>query len=257
MADSLPLISVLIPLYNQGAYVIEAVSSVMAQDYPNVQVIVVNDGSSDDSEIRMQELVKKYHSLIYISQENAGVAKACSAALAEAKGEYVLRLDADDYIPADYLSKLHACLSVAGPKVGYAYCDAHYVGAREGISKAREYSLLHLAQENYIHVSALVRMSALKKTTYFDPALVWGLEDWDLWLSLADQGFSGVYCRDTFLNYRIKDVPSRNHIDADKYRTMRALVYKNHPKIYRNPFYVLAVQGWRLQKRWQAIRGIS
>lgn len=249
MPQKYALVSIIIPLYNQSTYVTEAVESAMSQDFSPIEVIIINDGSTDKPEDIISQLVGKYPTITVINQENSGVSIACCKGLEVANGAFILRLDADDYIPPTYISKLYDCLKKEKENVAFSYCDAKYVGSREGVFKSRSYSKTQLVQENYIHVSGLVRMSAIKKIGYYNQNMTHGLEDWDFWLSLAESGFKGVYCQDTYLNYRIKDVQSRNHISVERYRAMRQQIYKNHPKIYRNPWFIILTNYWRIKKR--------
>src|SRR4051795_3380132 len=94
MGTDFPLVSVVIPNYNYGRYVRQAVDSVLAQTYPSVEIIVVDDGSSDDS----VALLQSYGSSIkLVAQSNGGVHKARNRGIEESKGEFVAFLDADDW----------------------------------------------------------------------------------------------------------------------------------------------------------------
>ncbi|MDR2853700.1 MAG: glycosyltransferase [Prevotellaceae bacterium] len=88
-----PFISVLIPTYNNGQFIKEAIDSVFAQQYDNLEIIVVDDGSTDNT----KEIVERYPSIKYFYQENSGVSAARNLCLEHARGEYIAWLDADDY----------------------------------------------------------------------------------------------------------------------------------------------------------------
>jgi alpha-1,6-rhamnosyltransferase len=121
MAD-LPLVSVLMPCYNYACYVGDAIRSVLAQDYPNLELIIVDDGSSDDSPAVITDALQNralgHHvHAHFIQQLNAGVSAALNAALAQAKGTYIATFDADDLMAAGRLSKQVHYL-MAHPEVG-------------------------------------------------------------------------------------------------------------------------------------------
>ncbi len=98
-----PLVSVIIPCYNQGRFLAEAIESALGQTYPHVEVIVVNDGSTDET----AEVAARYAGRIrYIEQENGGRCAARNRGLAEAKGDRVLFLDADDWLLPQALATL-------------------------------------------------------------------------------------------------------------------------------------------------------
>ena len=88
-----PLVSVIIPTYNRKDNLIEAIESVFAQTYPNYEVIVVDDGSSDGTKEKLQEIRKK---LVYIHQNNSGVSTARNKGILSSKGDYIALLDSDD-----------------------------------------------------------------------------------------------------------------------------------------------------------------
>lgn len=98
--------SVIIPLYNKGAYVEKAIRSVLDQTYPHYELIVVNDGSKDDSAIIAEELLRDVPNARLINQENAGVAVARNNGVTEAKGDYVCFLDADDWWDISFLQEM-------------------------------------------------------------------------------------------------------------------------------------------------------
>lgn len=119
--ENLPLISVIIPAYNARQTIERACDSVLSQNYPNLELIVVNDGSRDDTGMVLDALAEKRNTVHPVHQQNGGVCKARNAGLAAAKGEYVFFLDADDELVPGSLAKLQkiavetGCGIVAGP----------------------------------------------------------------------------------------------------------------------------------------------
>ncbi len=100
------LVSILIPAYNVGAYIRQCLDSIVGQTYQNLQVVVVDDGSKDDTLSICQEYAAKYSYIEVHSQANAGVATARNVLLSYAKGDYVLFVDADDWIELDMVEYL-------------------------------------------------------------------------------------------------------------------------------------------------------
>lgn len=98
--------SVIMPLYNKAAYVEKGIRSVLEQTYPHYELIVVNDGSTDNSAILAEELLKDVSNARLINQENAGVAVARNNGVAQAKGDYVCFLDADDWWDVSFLQEM-------------------------------------------------------------------------------------------------------------------------------------------------------
>ena len=118
-----PLISVIIPAYNAGKYISKCVDSILQNTYENLEIIIVNDGSKDDTR-QVVEAVSDSR-IRLVEQENGGVSKARNTGLDHARGEYIAFIDADDYVSADYFEKLlaadsdiaacrHICVSETG-----------------------------------------------------------------------------------------------------------------------------------------------
>lgn len=118
-----PLISVIIPAYNAEGTIHRACDSVLSQSYPNVELVVVNDGSKDATPRLLEELASRHSNFRFVHQENGGVCKARNTGLKTASGAYIAFLDADDELLPDCLEMLFRvsqqenCDIVAGPSI--------------------------------------------------------------------------------------------------------------------------------------------
>ena len=101
-----PLISVIVPVYNNADHLKDCIQSLKAQSYDNLELIFVNDGSTDNS----AEILQKEESIRLINKENGGAASARNRGIDEASGEYITFVDADDYISPDYVKKLYGLI---------------------------------------------------------------------------------------------------------------------------------------------------
>lgn len=99
------MVSVIIPVYNSEKYIKKCLDSVLNQTYKNIDIIVINDGSKDDSQKIINEYKNKYSNIISIEQENIGVSKTRNKAIKIAKTKYVMFIDNDDFIDEDYIEK--------------------------------------------------------------------------------------------------------------------------------------------------------
>lgn len=97
-SDKRPLVSIVIPVYNCAEYIGECIDSVAEQTYDNIEIIVVNDGSKDESEKIIKNKKKKYRNILYYKQRNKGVSAARNLGINKAKGEYITFVDADDLV---------------------------------------------------------------------------------------------------------------------------------------------------------------
>jgi glycosyltransferase involved in cell wall biosynthesis len=121
-----PVVSVIIPCYRQAHFLSDAIESALTQTYPNVEVIVVNDGSPDDT----AGVAARYSGVRYIEQANSGLAAARNAGLAHSRGEFIVFLDADDRLMPDAL-RLNAALLGSNPAAGFVAGTSHYI-SRDG-----------------------------------------------------------------------------------------------------------------------------
>lgn len=181
-----PLVSVIMPCYNGAAYIEAAILSVLEQSYPNIELIIVNDGSTDHS---LQVITPYLEQVKCITQENQGVSCARNHGVAHASGAYIAFLDSDDYWSVDFVSEMVAAM--ADPEVAIAYCGWQNVGKKLGEpfipanyeTDEKLAKLLAFACLWPIH-GAMIRASMLPPNEPFNPSLR-ACEDYDLWLRIA------------------------------------------------------------------------
>lgn len=132
-----PSISVLISSYNYQDYVVEAVQSALSQTYPPLEVIVVDDGSQDESVARLTQAFDKHLKVRILTQPNSGQMAAWITGCAMAKGDVVALLDSDDLWNTNYLEKM-AAIYEANSSLDYVYCNMQKFGASEGLALNRK-----------------------------------------------------------------------------------------------------------------------
>ncbi|SHM37985.1 N-terminal domain of galactosyltransferase [Cyclobacterium lianum] len=198
------LVSVVIPCYNQGKYLEETVQSVLASSYRPLEVLLVNDGSIDNSLEVALSLQRKHEELTVIDQANGGVAKARNMGIRAAKGEIILPLDGDDKISADYIAAAVGLLREQS-EVKVVYCKAvKFSEAGQKPWKLKPFSLAALARDNMIFVAALFRKTDAEAVGGFSEDMHMGREDWEFWIKMLKNGgkvvqlpFVGFYYRMT------------------------------------------------------------
>lgn len=99
--------SIVIPVYNTAKYISKCLDSIMIQDYDNYEVVIINDGSTDESLVEVQKYVDKIKNIKILSQENSGVSSARNIGIKEAVGKYILFIDSDDYIEKTYINTIN------------------------------------------------------------------------------------------------------------------------------------------------------
>jgi glycosyltransferase involved in cell wall biosynthesis len=184
-----PTVSVIIPAYNHRDFIVAAVESVLGQTFTDFELIVVDDGSPDDTAAVLAPFAAQ---LRLIRQANAGQAAARNRGLAAAEGEFVAFLDDDDYWPADKLAR-HVALLRDDPAAVLVYGVAAAFGAKTFLSPDAEGPAGDVSERllewNFIMSpgSTLMRTDAVRQVGGFD-ASIWGADDWDLYLKLAKLG---------------------------------------------------------------------
>jgi glycosyltransferase involved in cell wall biosynthesis len=228
----MPRISVIIPCYNQGAWLDEAVDSVLSQSYRDFEIIIVNDGSNDEQTISLLSGYDKPLTRV-IHTPNQGLAMARNNGIREAAGTYLLTLDADDRIGPAYMEKAVAVLD-REPATGIVYCQAETFGAVNGPWFAAPYTLRRMLMGNLIFCAAFFRKSAWEAVGGYDRAMVAGYEDWDFWLSLIEQGAQVHRIPEVHFFYRVKQVSMATSMDWRKKTDMHHLIIQRHQKLYGN-----------------------
>jgi len=120
-------VSVVIPCFNQSDFLLDAIKSVMNSTYKNIEVIIVNDGSTDKTPDDISNLLSPFENIVLINQQNSGVCVARNNGITKASGEYILPLDADDKIAKTYIEKAISVLE-NNPDIGIVYCEAEFFG---------------------------------------------------------------------------------------------------------------------------------
>ena len=198
-----PLISIIVPCYNQAQYLSEALQSVLEQTYENWECIIVNDGSPDDTAEVADTWVEKDDRFIYLFKENGGLSIARNFGIEHAKGEFILPLDADDKISKAYVRDAIAAFQYDA-SLKLVYCKAEKFGNEVGPWILPIYSLFTLARFNCIFCSAVFRKSEWEKVGGYDLKMIYGLEDWEFWIAILKDG-GNVKCLESVgFYYRVK-----------------------------------------------------
>lgn len=201
-----PLVSVVIPAYNQATYLNAAIQSVLNQTYHEYEIIIIDDGSTDETSAvarRFGETVR------YIRQENQGLAGARNAGIVQACGEFVALLDADDEWLPTFLQQV-VTLAAQIPDAAVYYCGVHYVDDAGGLlpqpGQARIVAPAHMymamLRANFLIPSAVMMRSAVARANLFDVAFR-RLQDWELWVRLLRQGYTFAGRAEPLVRYRI------------------------------------------------------
>lgn len=193
-----PLVSVIIPAYNAEAFIQRTIESVLQQTYTNLEVIVVDDGSTDHTAEIVQKLAQTDSRLKFIQQPNSGVAAARNLAIEKSQGEFVAPIDADDIWYPTNIEKQVQCMLRSPHSVGVVYSWSADIDEEDDLTDEFRASLIEgnvylaLICHNFLgnSSSSLIRKTAIEAVGGYTTKLLeqhaQGCEDWDLYLRLAE-----------------------------------------------------------------------
>jgi glycosyltransferase involved in cell wall biosynthesis len=236
---SRPLVSIIVLCHNYGRYLAEAIESALAQDYPSLEVIVIDDGSTDDS----LEVAERYHDRVKVlTQENQGLARTCNRGAQEATGELLVFLSADDRLEQTYVSELCAALDRQS-EASFAYSASRLFGAESGVMPARPFSAFSLIRgRNYINASALTRRADYLEVGGYPEDLGEGaFDDWDFWLTMLEKEKRGTYVGKPLLHWRRHQGGSKNPASRGMSDAEAARVRDRHAELREHVF---GLRGW-------------
>lgn len=230
-------VSVIIPCYNQGKFIEETIQSVLSSTYSDLEIIVVNDGSSD---LFTNELLrtKSWPKTKIYHTPNQGVSIARNFGISQSVGKYILPLDADDKIDKTYIEKA-ICIFEKNENALLVYCQAIFFGRRRGRLLLPKFSMEIMLGQNVIFCSAVFKRTDYEKTNGYNSNMKAGLEDWDFWLSLLEIGETRqvIQINEPLFFYRIKAHSRNANIGSAVYSKLRKTIYENHKQLYSDSFF--------------------
>lgn len=196
-----PQTTCVIPCYNHGVFVADAVRSCLAQAGGAVEVVVVDDGSDDGTTPQACDALEAPRVRV-VHQPNAGLPAARNAGAALAEGAQLVFLDADDWIEPDFVATLTRALE-DDPSASHAYCHERLTDLGQGVVwRVPRWDPIQLLVTNLHPVTCLVRRECFEAVGGFDATMTRGYEDWDLWLRFATRGWHGVRVPEVLFNWR-------------------------------------------------------
>jgi glycosyltransferase involved in cell wall biosynthesis len=246
-----PRVSVVIPCYRQARYLPEAVASVVAQTFGGWEIIVVDDGSPDDTAAVAEDLIARYagRAIRLLRQPNSGPGASRNNGIRAARGAYILPLDADDAIEPEMLAATATVLDTR-PEVGFVYTDVQRFGAERSVLHSVPYSLELLRLDNVMMPETLFRRAAWEAVGGFCEDIAFRYEDWDFWLRLAAAGWQGHHIARSLVRYRRVADGSRLSAGRQHDLELRARTVLNFPALYEPGFRLWAARV--LSPAWSA-----
>lgn len=243
-----PLVSVIMPCYNDGETLPQTIECLKKQNYPKIELIVIDDGSDDNS---TPEVIRdlRYPEVTVLHTNHQGPAHARNEGIRKARGKYILPLDADDLIEPEYIRRAVHILE-ENPSVGIVYCHADLFGENGGPWELPDYSLKAMLVDNCIFVTSMFRKKDWEAAGGFCEEFKAGMEDYDFWLSLLERGLEVHQFSEVYFHYRIKPF-SRTSAFQKSYQDVQETyvkLYERHKEFFRQH-----MDDYCLQLRWHLI----
>ena len=228
------LLSVVIPYYNLGAYIGECVASLLASSYKKMEIIIVNDGSTDPESISALERLSARDSIMIVHCKNKGLAATRNEGAALANGDYLAFLDADDKVAPDYYEKAIDALK-ANTNVFFAGSWVQYFENSDQVwptfTPQPPYALVH----NPVNSSGFVyKKEAFLKGGLNDKAVDYGMEDYESVIHMLACGYNGVIVPEVLFYYRVRTGSMFRNISEKKLLYSNKYIAEKHAAYYSN-----------------------
>ncbi len=188
--QSKPLISVVIPCYNHGHYLADAVDSILNQTWQDFEIIIVNDGSTDPDTIKTLKSFTRPKTTIIHHTENRGLPATRNTGIKNAVGKYICCLDADDKLHPTYLEKALLVMET-NPGIDFVYSWTQVFGDGDRVWYASQFDPTTLIHFNQLNSPAVLKRQAWEAVGGFREEMREGFEDWEFWIRLAYHGYRG------------------------------------------------------------------
>lgn len=224
-------ISIIIPCYNYGHYLNQAINSVLASTFQDFEIIIVNDGSTDPYTKKVLKNIK-HPKIKIIHQENKGVPNARNNGIRNSVGDYIMCLDADDLIDPTFMEKAYWIFETR-LEVGIVSSWTQNFGDEHYIWKVNFFSPYKLFKENILHVSSLFRRVCWEVTGGYDESMkYYGYEDWEFWIRIVKAGWQVAYIPEALFFYR-QHKDSRLKSSRKFHNELKSYIYTKHKELFK------------------------
>jgi hypothetical protein len=232
--ENIPLISIVIPCYNDVQYIEQAVGSALKQTYPHKEIIVVDDGSNGETKVVLKKLEVKITKLI--TQENRGQSTARNSGIREAKGDYILVLDSDDFFEVTFCGKaVEAFEKYKSIKLITCYANRIVDNDIVDVFKPRGGKTADFLINNCAMGSAMFKKLDWQEVKGYDECMRLGFEDWEFYIRLVKDGGSAYVIPEPLFNYRMRTNSTTSKANKIKYDLLK-YIYSKHRELYLGNF---------------------
>ncbi len=230
-------VSIIIPCYNQAEYVAEAIESALNQTYKNIEIVVINDASKDNSSEVIRSYVNKHSNIIFLDEkDNKGVVKSRNLAISQCSGVYILPVDADDKIDPTFCEKSVKILDKDND-IRIVYSKIQFFGHLNKEFKLETFNPDRIIFNNCIPNTAMYRKSDFLSVGGYHDYMKDGWEDWNMWLSILEIAPNKEKCAykidEKLYLYRQFESGTRSDFKLKKQNELFVNMIVNHPSLYK------------------------
>ena len=221
-------ISIIIPCYNDGAFLNEVLSSINPDELPsNLEVIVVNDGSSDTNTLNiLGEIVKQFSFVSVLHKSNGGLSSARNYGIRNSSGEFILPLDSDDLLEPSFV--IEAALHLTNnPNTEIIFGNRRHFDGEDRIWKSN-YDPIQQVYVNQLAATAMYRKSTFDKIGGYDESMKLGYEDWEFWIHAMSKGCNFYKLEMISYHYRIRSASMVQSITVKHHDEILTYIITKH-----------------------------
>ncbi|MDQ3395474.1 MAG: glycosyltransferase family 2 protein [Bacteroidota bacterium] len=248
MIDKQAKVTVVIPCYNDGKYINEAVDSILAQTYQDFEILIVNDGSTDEYTNNLLSSYSKPKTKV-LFKDNGHLSSARNHGIKHAKSEYILPFDADDIFEPSYLEKAVKILD-ENFEIGVVTCDIRLFENAKGIWRSKSGDVMDLLAKNDICGNSLFRYQCWIDAGGYNENMR-GFEDWDFWIGVGKKGWKFYSIPEVLFNYRITNKSMYQNV-LQKGPELTKQIVENHLEFYREHFVAVIYEKHKLLLQMEA-----
>lgn len=235
-------VSVVVPCWNYAHYLPECIDSLVHQTYPVREIIVVNDGSPDNTSEVTKQLIEKYpdQRIVLVEKENGGLSSARNAGIAVATGEYIMCLDADDkLVPAGIAEHV----KLLDDEWIIAQCALMEFGERHiMMTPTTPTGLVRIMKSNTVYCNAIFSRRMWHEVGGFDESetMRLGLEDWEFWIRMLEAGCKVRTSEFVALRYRVHGNNMTKMTTHPNHQKLYRYIYEKHQELYEKNNLIIA-----------------
>lgn len=237
--NSVPLVSIIIPCYNDAEYIEQSVDSALKQTYDSKEIIIVDDGSNEETKKVLRVLESKITKLI--TQDNEGQSSARNVGIRNARGDYILVLDSDDFFEPTFCEKgIKEFNSSKNIKIVTCWANLIYENGQKELYKPDGGKIEDFLLKNCALGTSMLKKVDLDTCGGYDEIMRNGFEDWDLFIKLLKEGGEARVINEVLYNYRKRLDSTTFKANKKKYELLE-YIYLKHKELFKSNFESLVI----------------